>query len=227
VWTADEKGCFWDRRIQKECHLSFEKGGLLSWFTRKGSITCSLRNILPCTCYRHGAESLSLLWLCIPCVRISRSSYWYLKLDALTKVCVVIVHGLFVRMLQIDMPLVLLEPCLRGMPMLSSVDITTFSGDVTNASYFQAEEIIDGPTETGDLPRREAYIFLCYILFAPCWFSLKSWSNTGQEGHWCRLFSRHVHLAKWIESMIDLPVIVAILYGRTTKDFDSLESRCL
>jgi len=27
--------------------------------------------------------------------------------------------------------------------------------------------------------------------------------------------------------MIDLPVIVAILYGRTTKDFDSLESRCL
>jgi len=45
------------------------------------------------------------------------------------------------------------------MPGLSNVDLTTFAGDTVNARCYQVKFILDGPKETGDLPRQKAYSF--------------------------------------------------------------------
>jgi hypothetical protein len=65
-------------------------------------------------------------------------------------------------MIQPDVLVVLLDPGLSGMPSLSSVDLTTFTRDAVNAKCFEAEVILNGLQETGDLPRWEAYYY--YVL---------------------------------------------------------------
>jgi hypothetical protein len=65
----------------------------------------------------------------------------------------------FFTYLQLDVPLVLLGPGLNKMPDFSSVDFNTCAGDALNASCFQAKVIFDGPKETGNLHRWEAYSF--------------------------------------------------------------------
>jgi len=69
----------------------------------------------------------------------------------MTQVYAVLSYSRFVRMLQSDVLVVLLDPGLNGMPSLSIVDFTTFT-DV-NTSYFQPKVILDRWKETGDLSR--------------------------------------------------------------------------
>jgi hypothetical protein len=80
---------------------------------------------------------------------------------------------------------------------------------------FEANVILGGPKETGDLIKQEAYCFLCSVLLAA-----EGWSNNGQEGHQCHTLSRCSLAARCTESIIDdLPVIVTILFQCTVKEF--------
>jgi hypothetical protein len=80
-----------------------------------------------------------------------------LKLDVVTKVYAVIVHGLFFRMIQSDIPVVLLDSGLNGTSGLSSVDFNALAGDAVNTPCFQTEVILDRPKKNGDLARSETY----------------------------------------------------------------------
>jgi hypothetical protein len=85
------------------------------------------------------------------------------KLDAVTQVYAVLGQGRFVRMIQPDVLVVLLDPGLSGMPGLPNVDLT-FAGDAVDSSCFQAKVILDELKETGDLPGQDAYNFFLLLL---------------------------------------------------------------
>jgi hypothetical protein len=61
-------------------------------------------------------------------------------------------------MIQPDVLVVLVDPGINGKPGLTDVD-TTFAWDAVDASCFQARVILDGPKETGDLPRQKTDSF--------------------------------------------------------------------
>jgi hypothetical protein len=63
-------------------------------------------------------------------------------------------------MIQPDVPVVLLAPGLVITPSL-----TTFATDAVESRCFQVKVILDGPIETGDLPRQKADSF-CYVSIA-------------------------------------------------------------
>jgi hypothetical protein len=56
-------------------------------------------------------------------------------------------------MIQFDVPMVLCDPGLRRTLGFSNGDLTTFTEDALNTKCFQVKVILDGPKETGDLPR--------------------------------------------------------------------------
>jgi hypothetical protein len=115
-------------------------------------------------------------------------------------------------------PVVLLDPGLNGTTSLTNVDLTTFTGDAVDARYFQARVILERPKETGDLPGQEAYSFYVMSHYHPA-DAVEYKSHKRYEGHQCLFFSRCVLPARWIESMMNLPVTVAILCEHTTKEF--------
>jgi hypothetical protein len=82
-----------------------------------------------------------------------------MKLDEVTQVYAVVSHNLFLHMINLSVLLVLLNSCLSGTPNLSNVGLPTLAGYAINILCFQAKVILDGPEETGDLPRWEAYKF--------------------------------------------------------------------
>jgi len=61
-------------------------------------------------------------------------------------------------MIWYDVLVVILEPGLSGTPILSNVDLTTFTEGAVNTRCFQAEVILDRLKETGNV-RKEAYSF--------------------------------------------------------------------
>jgi hypothetical protein len=87
-----------------------------------------------------------------------------LRLDTVTQVYSVFGHGLFVRIIQPEVPVAFLDPGLNVTPGLTNVDLTTFAGDLVDASCFQVEVSLDGPKENGDLQRRGPTNFiLCLV----------------------------------------------------------------
>jgi hypothetical protein len=56
-------------------------------------------------------------------------------------------------------PTVFFHSGLNGMPGLSSISPPTLPGNAVYARCFQAKVILDGPKETGYLPRHDAYSF--------------------------------------------------------------------
>jgi hypothetical protein len=53
----------------------------------------------------------------------------------------------------------LLDPGLNGVAGLSIADPYTFTNNAVYTRYFQANVILNGAKETGNLPRQEAYSF--------------------------------------------------------------------
>jgi hypothetical protein len=50
-------------------------------------------------------------------------------------------------MIQLGVPVVLLDAALNGTPGLSNADLTIFAGVAINATCFEAEVILDGPKD--------------------------------------------------------------------------------
>jgi hypothetical protein len=73
---------------------------------------------------------------------------------------------------------------------------TTFTRDVINARHFEAEVILDGPKETGNLSRWEACYFYV-VLLAPA-DVVQGQSNKGQEGHQSQILYSSVFPVRWI-----------------------------
>jgi hypothetical protein len=82
-------------------------------------------------------------------------------------------------MIKPDVPVMLLDPMLDGMPNLSDVDLTTFTGDSVNTRCFEAEVILDGLKETDYLSKWEVYHF-CYVRTSwnsPMLLTQKGWAR--------------------------------------------------
>jgi hypothetical protein len=74
------------------------------------SKTCSARKLPPFSYYQNGAQPLSLLQSCFPCVRVSWPRHpGVIKLHAVTPVNAVLCHGWFIRMVKSVVPMVLLN----------------------------------------------------------------------------------------------------------------------
>jgi hypothetical protein len=85
------------------------------------------------------------------------------KLDTVTHVCPVFSHSQFVRKEQPDVPVVLFDPVLNGIPGLTSVHLKShLQGMLWMPGCSQAKVICVGPKETGDLPRWKAYSFVMF-----------------------------------------------------------------
>jgi len=85
------------------------------------------------------------------------------------------------------------------------------TGDAVNAQHYKARVTPDRPKETGDLPRQEAWSF-DLISWQHSTDAAEGWSDKGQEGQGWWIFSRCIFSTKKIESMMDLPIIVAIQF---------------
>jgi hypothetical protein len=62
----------------------------------------------------------------------------------MTEITAVLGHGLFIRMIQPNALLVLLDPGLNGMPSLANAALTTFTGSAVDTSCSQDKVILDG-----------------------------------------------------------------------------------
>jgi len=123
-------------------------------------------SLLPCTAHRETffpvhVITMDLNLYCLSDDAFHESSFCghnpgVLKLDTVTQVSTVFSHSSCVRMIQPDVLVVLLHPGLSRTPGLTNVDLTTFAGNATDASCFQAKVILHGPKEAGDLPKWEA-----------------------------------------------------------------------
>jgi hypothetical protein len=80
------------------------------------------------------------------------------KLDTVTRFMLYLAITHLSGWYNLNVSVVLLEPCLNGMPSLTNVGLTTFIG-MPDASYFHTKVISDWVKETGNLPRQEAYSF--------------------------------------------------------------------
>jgi hypothetical protein len=154
-----EKGQF--KMVEIKCvTFALERGAYFipSGFVIATSMTCSRRNLLPISCYWDGAQSLLPPW-CIP-------SIWFLWPGCWCPETGYGDPGLCCAWLQMTCQDTAawctsgaFDPVLNGMPSLTNIDLTTFTGDAVDTSCFQAKVILDGLKETGDLPRWETYSF--------------------------------------------------------------------
>jgi hypothetical protein len=79
------------------------------------------------------------------------------ELDMMAQADVECGHGQFICMLQMNVPVVLLDPGFNGMASMPNVNLTTLAGYAVQAWRLTAQVILHGPKEAGNLPQWEAH----------------------------------------------------------------------
>jgi len=100
--------------------------------------------------------------------------------------------------------MVLFDTGLNGTPCLSNVD--PHSQGMLYNPCFQAVVNLDGPNETGSLPKWEACSSDIMFRHFPT-NMVEGGSSKGQEGYECQFLSRCIIPIWWIQSMKDLAII--------------------
>jgi hypothetical protein len=123
-------------------------------------------------------------------------------------------------MMKPDRLVVFFDPGLNGKPSLSSVDLLTVAGGVVNASYFQAEVILDGPKETDVLTweGRPTVLMLCLISTLLIWLKIGPTKCKKATSVRSSLGVSTVCM-RWIESTTDLLITGAVLFKCTMEEF--------
>jgi hypothetical protein len=71
-----------------------------------------------------------------------------MKLNAMSSVDAVFSHGRLVWMFKMDVPLMLLQPCINRTACLPNVDLTALTGDSVYTQCLKSQVFFDWPEET-------------------------------------------------------------------------------
>jgi len=123
-------------------------------------MTCSGRNLLPCSCCQDGAQSLVLPWWYIPYIQISWPGCWYE-----TRCSDPSLSYDWPQLIFPDVLIVLFDLSLNGPPSLSNVDLPHQQGILYMQGVFKPKSSLMGWRKLAMFLGRTPAVLICDCRF--------------------------------------------------------------